>query len=92
MADAIPSGGGFLGRRGHLLAGGIRVGPRRPRVLDGGDGLEAGPSPRLRHRLGRRALGHLHRRHHHVQVSCGRCAVLLLVGNFDVFRVVTREE
>jgi hypothetical protein len=30
---------------------------------------QAGPSHLLRHLLGRRPLGHLHRRHHHVQVS-----------------------
>jgi hypothetical protein len=30
---------------------------------------QAGPSHLLRHLLGRRPLGHLHRQHHHVQVS-----------------------
>ncbi|CAO2194231.1 unnamed protein product, partial [Urochloa humidicola] len=69
---AIPDGGVVPGSGGPLRADALRLG-------GSGDGNStaaavrlhsswAGPPPRLRHRMGRRALGHLHRRHRHVQV------------------------
>lgn len=67
LGGAVPDGGVVPGRGGPLRAG--RAAPRRLRLqLRRRGGREAGPPPRLRHRLGRRALGHLHRRHRHVQV------------------------
>jgi hypothetical protein len=70
VGDAVPGGG-------LLLRGGRRLRPRRPprRPLRlrlrrrRRRGRQGGPPPLLRHLMGRRPLGHLHRRHHHVQES-----------------------
>ena len=50
-----------------FLAAGLLFAPDALRL--GGGGGEVGPPPRVRHGMGRRALGHLRRRHRHVQVS-----------------------
>ncbi|CAN6281272.1 unnamed protein product [Urochloa humidicola] len=49
-----------------FLAAGALFAPDALRLGSSGVG-EADPPPRLRHRVGRRALGHLYRRHRHVQ-------------------------
>jgi hypothetical protein len=66
VGDAV-LGGGLLLRRGCPLRS--RGPPRRPLRHRRRHRGEAGPSHILRHLMGRRPLGHLHRRHHHVQVS-----------------------
>lgn len=67
MGGAVPNGGVLPRRGGPLRAGRAprRLRPLRRRRRGG----EAGARPLLRHRLGRRALGHLHWRHRHVQVT-----------------------
>ena len=66
VGDAVP-GGGVLLRRGCPFR--PRGHPRLPLRRRGPYRRQASPPPLLRHLLGRRPLGHLHRRHHHVQVS-----------------------
>lgn len=63
MGDTIPGSGDFLGRRSSILPGNIWIEVRFPHYLP-----QIGSSPLFFHRLGRCSLGHLHRRHHHVQV------------------------
>jgi hypothetical protein len=69
VGGAIPDG--RVVRRGWGPLRARRAAPRRLRRWQrrSGRGGEAGPPPRVRHRMGRRALGHLRRRHRHVQVS-----------------------
>lgn len=87
MGGAVPHGSVLPRRRRALRAG------RSPRWLRPlrrrGRGGEAGARPLLRHRLGRRALGHLHRRHRHVQVKSSLIASLSISSILVEFWVFT---
>ncbi|KAJ1276767.1 hypothetical protein BS78_05G240200 [Paspalum vaginatum] len=69
VGGAVPDGGVVPGRGGPLRA--RRTAPRQLRRWGPGGG-EAGAPPRLRHRVGRRALGLLRRRQRHVQMMTKR--------------------
>ena len=54
--------------RSDILAGDIWIKIGRSQFTQPIDLPQVGSSPMFLHRLGCRSMGHLHRRHHHVQV------------------------
>jgi hypothetical protein len=79
LANAIPSGGGVLGDRSDILAGDLRIAIGRSEFDEVCNLSQAGSSSVLLHGLWIRSLGHLHRRHHNVQVPLfSPCPLLLL--------------
>lgn len=69
VVDSIPNGGCFSCYRSGIFAGDLRIELQKLQCAEAFGVSQIGPSPQLLHRLGRLSLGHLHRRHHHVQVT-----------------------
>jgi hypothetical protein len=79
LANAIPSGGGVLGDWSDILSGDLRIEIGRSEFDEACNLSQAGSSSQLLHGLRSRSLGHLHRRHHHVQVPVfSLCPLFLL--------------
>lgn len=69
VVDPVPNGGGFSRHGSSIFAGDLRIQLQNLQCAQAFHLSQISSSSQLLHRLGRLSMGHLHRRHHHVQVS-----------------------